>query len=435
MSNKTINLQHIARVEGYGSLTVDMNKGILKGAKFQVLEGARFFEGILLGKKYYDVSIIVSRICAICSVSHSVVSTRAIENALGIITLQQTHELRELLVLSEFIQSHILHEYFLALPDYLRQPSAIALAQSHPELVKKGFHGKRIANEMQRKIGGRAVHPIRNVVGGFTMFPTENELQYFKNELPKIIEDTLSTIKILRNIPNQPSISPKGDYIAIFNPNHYAYYQADLLTYKGSKLTIEKAKYKELLIEEVRSYSHTKFSTLNDESFMVGALARLNINYKFLTDKGKEALEVSGLELPDINPYHINMAQLIEIVDCCQRSVNLIENFLINGFQREDLSQLNPKTGNGIALTEAPRGLLIHEYSFDNDLNCTYCNIITPTTFNQYKIETDCEDLIHRYHKEPKESMELKLNMLVRAYDPCISCSAHALSLKINYEE
>jgi coenzyme F420-reducing hydrogenase alpha subunit len=430
MSNKTINLQHIARVEGYGSLTVDIKEGKLKEANFQVLEGARFFEGILRGKRYFDVPIIVSRICAICSVSHSVVSTRCVENALGITPSQQTHDLRELLVLSEFIQSHILHEYFLALPDYLRQPSAIALANSQPELIKRGFFGKRFANEMQRKVGGRAVHPIRNVVGGFTMFPTENDLQYFKEGLPRIIAETFQTIKLLKEIPDQPTASPKGDQIAIFDPNKYAYYQAELLINKNSKTIIAKEKYKEFLNEEIKPYSHAKFSTFNDQTFMVGALARLNINYKFLTGKGKEAFEFSGLELPDNDPYHINMAQLIEIVDCAQRALYLIDKFLLNDFQKEDLSRFNPKSGNGIALTEAPRGLLVHEYSFDSDLNCIYCNIITPTVFNQYKMETDCEDLIPRIHKESKEAIERKLNMLVRAYDPCISCSAHSLKVK-----
>lgn len=432
-TSQTIDLKHIARVEGYGRLVVNIEEGKVKDAQFRVLEGARFFEGFLKEKNYKDVPLIVSRICAICSVSHSVVATRAVENAVGIRPSEQTHLLRKLLVFSETIQSHVLHEYFLAIPDYLGQPSAIAMASSHPDLVKRAFAHKSLANEMQRKIGGRAVHPIRNVVGGFTMYPDMKDLQEFREKLPVLIDETLDTIKIFRDLPDQPKlVEPRGDWVAIRDPEEYAYYQAEQLAFSGG--TFPKAEYKEKLVEEVRPYSHTKFSTLNGESFMVGALARLNINHALLTEKGKEALELSGLQLPDKDTYHINMAQLVETVDAAQRSIDLIDHFLASGFEREDLKRFEPHPGNGIAITEAPRGLLIHEYSFGDDLKCNYANVITPTAYNQYRMETDCEDLIPRIASEPKENIELKLNMLIRAYDPCISCSAHAAKLKVEFE-
>lgn len=433
---KTIDLKHIARVEGYGRLVVDIADKKLSKAEFRVLEGARFFEGITLGKHFDEVPVIISRICAICSASHSVVSTRAVEKALGIEPSKQTHELRKLLIYSETIQSHVLHEYFLAIPDYLRKPSAIAMASSHPDLVMRAFHGKGLGNEMQRKIGGRAVHPIRNIVGGFSMFPTEEELLALKKELPKLIDDTLDTIKILASIPDQPTIGMKKDYVAICDTNEYGYYDSGTLARGfGDPFPVED--YQRRLVEEIRPYSHTKFYTVDgqpQQSFMVGALARLNLNCSLLTEKAKEGLELSGLSTPDYDTYHINMAQLIETVDCAERALKSIDHFLATGFEVENLDDLDMHAGTGVAATEAPRGLLIHKYTFDEALRCTYTDVITPTAFNQYKMETDCEDLVPRIADQPKEEIELKLNMLIRAYDPCISCSAHNMRLNIDFK-
>jgi coenzyme F420-reducing hydrogenase alpha subunit len=429
---KSITLNHIARVEGYGSLDVNIQEGKLEKAQFKVLEGARFFEGFIKGTYYKDVPQVISRICAICSVSHNLNASRAVENALGIVPSEQTQMLRKLLIYSEFIQSHVLHEYFLALPDYVRQPSAIALAATHPDLVNQAFRHKSLANEMQRTIGGRAVHPIRNRIGEFTKFPTKSELTDFKIKLEPVINETMAAIKLLRDIPNQPSVQAEGDWVALYDKDEYPYCESDYIDY-GRGDPFHKSIYKSKLIEEVRPYSHTKFASINGQSFMVGALARLNINSNTLTEKGKEALELSDLKLPDRDPYHINMGQLIETVDLAQRSIDIIDYFLEKGFTKEkpDLSGIKP--GHGIACTEAPRGLLIHDYTFDDDFKVSEANIITPTAFNQHKMETDCKDLIPIIKDEPQEEIELKLNMLVRAYDPCISCSAHATKLDIKF--
>ena len=429
---KTITLNHIARVEGYGSLHVNVHEGKLEKVQFKVLEGARFFEGFIKGTYYKDVPQVTSRICAICSVSHNIASARAVENALGIIPSDQTQMIRKLLIYSEFIQSHVLHEYFLAIPDYARQPSAIALASTHPDVVNQAFRHKSLANEMQRTIGGRAVHPIRNRVGEFTKFPTKTELMSFKERLQPVINETMETIKFLRDIPNQPSVQPEGDWVALFDKEEYPYCESDYIDH-GKGDPFHKTIYKTKLIEEVRPYSHTKFATINGQSFMVGALARLNINSNTLTDKGKEALELSDLKLPDRDPYHINMAQLIETVDVVQRSLDIIDHFLDRGFINEKADFTNIKPGHGIACAEAPRGLLIHDYKFDENFKITEANIITPTAFNQNKMETDCKDLVPLIINEPQAEIELKLNMLVRSYDPCISCSAHAPRLDIKF--
>jgi len=432
MTTMKIDLKHIARVEGYGRLIVDIENKQMKNAEFRVLEGARFFEGLVLGKKFTDIPTIISRICAICSASHRVVANRAVEKALSIEPSQQTHDLRNLLLYGETIQSHTLHEYFLAIPDYLRKPSAIAMASSHPDLVKRAFFSKGLGNEIQRKVGGRAVHPIRSVVGGWTMFPEESEMVALRDGLVKLIDETNDTIKILKSLPDQPICPDKKDYVATYREGEYNYYNADLIAH-GHGEPFPADDYQKHLLEEVRSYSHTKFSTINGNSFMVGALARLNINHKWLTETGKGALELSGLDLPDYDTYHINMAQLIETVDLAQLSIDLLDRFIASGFEEENL-EYDPKPGNGISATEAPRGLLIHQYTFDEDLRCTYCDIITPTAFNQFKMETDCVDLIPRIADRPREDIELFLNMLIRAYDPCISCSAHALKIDVDYE-
>lgn len=429
---KRIDLKHIARVEGYGRLVVDIEGKKLKNAEFRVLEGARFFEGVTLGKKYHEVPILVSRICAICSASHSVVSTYAVENALSIKPSEQTHQLRKLLVYGEMLESHLLHFYYLALPDYVGVPSVIPLATTHPGVVKRAFYGHGMGNEIQRKIGGRAVHPIRNVVGGFAAFPTVEQMQKMRDGLPQVIDETLETIKLLESLPNQPNCVTKKDYVAIWDCNEYAYCYAKEIAH-GHGNPIPADDYQQHLIEEVRPYSHTKFSTINGDSFMVGALPRLNLSHHLLTDPGKEALELSGLQLPDYDTYHNNMAQLVESVDCAQRSIDILDDFIANGFEKETFDY-DPKPGTGTAVTEAPRGLLVHKYTFDEDLRCTYTDVVTPTAYNQYKMETDCEDLVPLIADKPQKDIELYLNMLIRAYDPCISCSAHSMKVDVKFE-
>ncbi|MHA1973855.1 MAG: Ni/Fe hydrogenase subunit alpha [Candidatus Hodarchaeales archaeon] len=427
-----IDLKHIARVEGYGRLIVDIEEKKLKEAKFMVLEGARFFEGVVLGKKYHEIPTIISRICAICSASHSVVSTYGIENALSIKPSEQTHLLRKLLVYGEMLESHLLHVYYLALPDYVRQPSVIPLTSSHPNVVKRAFFGHGVGNEMQRTIGGRAVHPIRNVVGGFTMFPSVEEMELLQEKLKKVMADTMLTIELLKGLPDQPTLEAKNDYVAIWDCNEYAYCYAKEIAH-GHGDPFPAKDYQKHLIEEVRPYSHTKFSTIDGESFMVGALPRLNLNHHLLTEPGKEALELSDLQLPDYDTYHNNIAQLIESVDCSQRAIDILDKFITSGFEAENF-EFDPKPGNGTAVTEAPRGLLVHQYTFDDDFRCTYCDVVTPTAYNQYKMETDCKDLIPRIADRSKEDIELFLNMLIRAYDPCISCSAHSMKVDVEFK-
>ncbi|MCK4847992.1 MAG: nickel-dependent hydrogenase large subunit [Candidatus Heimdallarchaeota archaeon] len=432
MTTTKIDLKHIARVEGYGRLVVDIENKRVKESKFMVLEGARFFEGIVTGKKYHEVPIIISRICAICSASHSVVSTYAIENALSIPQSEQTHLLRKLLVFGETLESHLLHLYYLALPDYVRQPSVLPLAASHPHVVKRAFFGHGVGNQIQRQVGGRAVHPIRNVIGGFTMFPSVEHMRDMRSKLPRVIADCMETIKLLKSLPDQPTINSERDYVAIWDPNEYAYSFAKQIKHgRGGPFPAED--YQKHLIEEIRPYSHTKFSSINGDSFMVGALPRLNLNHLLLTEKGKDALEISGLQLPDYDTYHNNMAQLIESVDVAQRSIEILDNFLANGFEEQNFD-FNPKPGNGTAVTEAPRGLLVHQYTFDDEFRCNYCDVVTPTAYNQHKMETDCNDLIPRIADRPREDIELFLNMLIRAYDPCISCSAHSMKVDVIFK-
>ena len=168
MNNKReISLRYISRVEGQGSVLINVRDNTVESVLLNIFEPPRFFERFLIGRKFDEVHYITSRICGICPIAHVVTALRAVENAVGIEVDEQTKTLRKLLAMSGIIQSHVLHVFFLAAPDYLGYPEAIAMANDYPEVVKKAFKLKKLANEISAIIGGRAVHPVSASVGGF----------------------------------------------------------------------------------------------------------------------------------------------------------------------------------------------------------------------------------------------------------------------------
>ncbi len=168
----TIVIEHLARVEGHGGITVELEGDTVTNVRFDVFEGARLLEPLVRGKRYDEVAPILSRICSICSAAHTLTSLKATENAFGIRVSPQTELLRELMFRGESIESHALHLFLLAVPDYLNYPSAIAMAADKPAAVLLGLRLKKLGNLIQETIGGRAVHPVNAVLGGFGKAPS-----------------------------------------------------------------------------------------------------------------------------------------------------------------------------------------------------------------------------------------------------------------------
>jgi sulfhydrogenase subunit alpha len=424
---KTVVIEHLARVEGHGGITVELQGDTVSDVRFDVFEGARLLESLVRGKRYDEVAPILSRICSICSVAHSLTSLKATENAFGIRISPQTEQLRELLYKGENIQSHALHLFFLALPDYLNRPSATALAADKPDAVLLGLRLKKLGNLIQETIGGRAIHPVNAVPGGFATVPTLDQLIELRNALTEGMQDCVAVIDVMTSLPPADFCHDHTVYAALLSPNADSYYAGDevMVASSGDRSIMRAAEYKKLTNEESVLHSHAKHSTFRGRPFMVGALARLTVNPHRLTGNLAAAMERLKLQLPAGNPMDNNKAQSLELVSDVERASEIVEHLLQRGVQDERPAEVHVRAGTGTAITEAPRGLLIHCYTYDADGRIMAADVITPTALNAASMEQHFRSVAEQSAGCEDADIEKRLEMVARAYDPCISCSVH----------
>ena len=420
-------IEHLARVEGHGGITVELEGDTVTNVHFDVFEGARLLESLVRGKRYDEVAPILSRICSICSVAHSLTSLKATENAFGIRVSPQTDLLRELMFRGESIESHALHLFLLALPDYLNYPSAIAVAADKPAPVLLGLRLKKLGNQIQETIGGRAIHPVNAVVGGFGKAPPMEELIALRSGLMQAVTDGDSVIDLIASLPATDFCHSHTLYAALRSPNLDTYYAGDevMVVSNGNRAIVNAAEYRSLTNEKSVPHSNAKHSTFRGSPFMVGSLARLTVNPRRLTGKLAVAMKRLKLQLPADNPMDNNKAQALELINDVERALEIIEQLLRDGIKDERAIPVQPRAGTGSAITEAPRGLLIHSYTYDDEGRVTAADVITPTALNAASMELHFRRAVEQRVDREEAVITKRLQMIARAYDPCISCSVH----------
>lgn len=422
-----INVHHVTRVEGHGNIVVNTQNGALEKCEFEVVESPRFFEAMLRGRRWDEAQHITCRICGICSIGHTTASLNATEAAFGIQPSEQTVLLRRLLFHGEMIQSHILHVYFLVAPDLLGVGSVVPLAETHTEVVLRALRMKKLANEICRVLVGRHVHPCGAVVNGFTKLPTEKELLDLRQQLVDTIPDLEATAELISTL-ELPDFERETEYLSLKHSQEYAFARGEVIASTDGDTT-DIQNYKEKVEEYIVPHSTSKHAKANRESYMVGALARVNNNYDQLTSMAKSVAEMLGLKVPCYNPFMNNIAQVVEAVHCVEDGVQVIDQILASGLKEEDRS-VQVKAGTGVGAADVPRGTLYHEYTYDENGIMMDSNCIIPTGQNYANIELDMRALVPQIIDRPKEEISHLLEMLVRAYDPCISCSVHLLNVK-----
>lgn len=427
-SNLNIDLHYITRVEGHGNIVVDAKNGKIEKIQWQVPEAPRFFEAMVIGQKWDVVHHITSRICGICSIGHTLASVKATEAAMGIKISEQTLNLRRLAIHAENLQSHVLHIGYLALPDLLGVGSVIPLASSHPEEVKTVVRLHRLANEMSDLVCGRTTHPQRIIPGGFAKLPTVEQLTDLKKRLLTAEPDIMAVAKLVKALaPKLPSFTRETEYVGLTCDTEYAFYDGDLASTDGGREPVKN--YLSWTNEYLVPHSTAKYTKRKRASLMVGALARFNLNHKRLTKKARAIAKDLGLVAPCYNPFMNTVAQLVEVAHGFEDAISIIDGLLKKGI-KEELPSVKPVAGQGAASVEVPRGILIHDYTYDSKGICTKANCIIPTNQNHANIQLDMEALVPKILDKPQKEVELALEMLVRAYDPCISCSTHYLKVE-----
>jgi sulfhydrogenase subunit alpha len=428
--SRTITVEHLCRVEGHGGVTVELEDGAVKSVRMNIYEGLRFFESFLKRVPWDQIPEVACRICAICSGVHNVVASQAIEDAFGVTVTRQVDLLRRLFVHGGNIESHALHVFMLALPDLVlpRYNSVIDLAEDHPDAARIALDIKKCGNEIQDMISGREIHPCNTKLGGFGLIPTPDNFKYLRDRLEATLENTRALVPFVGGLELPAYLTAPGTFIGL-KPSGNAYgYMGDHIAVSDGTLT-DVHEYKSVTNEYVVPYSHAKFSAYKGEPYTVGALARVNLFGDLLHHGAKTVAKRLGFTRPSYNIFHNTTAQFIELVDSIEDSIAIIGAILDGYDSHEPTPEIKPHAGWGAAGIEAPRGTLYHAYGFDAQGRCTDVDVVTPTCQNMAAMERDIRAMVEANPDFSDDEIHFHAEIIVRAYDPCISCSVHLLNL------
>jgi len=420
-------IKEITKVEGHANLEVELKDGQVEKCELQIYEGQRFFEQMLVGRHYSQIPLIVSRICGFCNISHLGTSIEAVEKAFKVRPSEQSLLLRELATNAEFIKSHALHLMLLVLPDYLGRETALDFDKKEHEYIHWALDLKKVASDILKLIGGR-VYPTVNIrPGGFTLLPKQSKLDELLPELKNARKIAFDTIRLFDSFKEQFPFERKTEYVGLVG-SKYCLLCGQVHCSDGT--IVEEEDYLNHVKEFVVPYSSAKQASFNGKEYQVGAQARINLNQNELCPDAKKIMKELKLKFPINRIYYNNIAQAIEILQCIDASIEIIE---LLDLRKEALQEIKPREAEAIGVTEAPRGILYHHYRFDSKGFIKKADIVVPTLQNNHNTELDLKEFIPTLLDLPQEKANLEIEKLVRAYDPCISCATHFL--KVNWKK
>ena len=424
---RAIGTDFLARVEGEGAMHVTLRDGAVEDVRLRIYEPPRFFEAFLRGRRFTEVPDITARICGICPVAYQMSSCAAMEDVCAVEPSEGVRALRRLLYCGEWIESHSLHVFMLHAPDFLGYASAFEMARDHREVVERALQLKKAGNELMRVIGGREIHPINVRVGGFYKAPSRRELRALVDELETAREFAREAVAWTADLPC-PDFEEDYELVALTEPDRYAIESGRLASSGG--LDIGPAEYEEHFEESHVEHSTALHSHLRDGggAYLVGPLARYGLNRERLSPVAREAADAAGLGPVCRNPFRSIVVRCVEILYSLDEALRLIDVYEPPDPPGADVE---PRPGTGHGWTEAPRGMLRHRYSIDEQGTILDAKIVPPTSQNQARIEQSLHGYVSRHAELPDDELELRCEQAVRAYDPCISCATHFLKLEV----
>jgi len=429
MTERTIAVDYLARVEGEGALKVRIHDNKVEDVELKIFEPPRFFEAFLRGRSYLEAPDITARICGICPVAYQMSSTHAMERALGMTVDGPIRDLRRLLYCGEWIESHPLHIYLLHAPDFLGYEDAIRMAADYPDAVKNGLALKKVGNALMTLLGGREIHPINVRVGGFYRAPTVGELKEFRPQLETALKLAEETVRFAAGL-DFPAVEEDYEFVALRPEHEYPFNEGDLVSSKG--IRVPQDHWEEVFEEVHMPHSHALQSVRKGSggSYHVGPLARYALNRDHLTGRADELARSVGLENVVRNPYKSIIVRAVETDYAVEEAMRIIDRY-----HRPERSFVEPppipKAVTGAAVTEAPRGILYHRYRVGPGGLIEDAKIVAPTSQNQKRIEDDVRHLVERSLALDETALTDACERAIRNYDPCISCATHFLKLEI----
>jgi sulfhydrogenase subunit alpha len=421
-----IHVPVMVRLEGEGALTFKANNGQVEKLHLTIYEPPRLFEEFLIGRSFQDVPTMTARICGICPIAYQMTSILALEQLFGVDPGDWVRDMRRLLYWGEWLQSHALHIHLLAAPDFFGFDNAIAMAEDHPEVVTRGMRLQALGNEMLRFLGGRSVHPIGMKVGGFHRAPTMEQANALLKKCEAALEDAKAVVAWCAQL-DLPEDIVEFQSVAIHNDSEFGIMAGRLVSDQGLDITYEE--HDEHFVEEQVEHSTAFYSRLDGQSYFLGPLARVNLNFTQLPAEVQEWATQSGLSFPSKNMFDNVAARAVECHAALVESIELLRRYQI---PTHSFVEVQPKAGVGVFCTEAPRGMIYHRYEVDDNGKIVNATIIPPTSQNQLRIEEHLKASVEGYGLDHSDDdLRLYCERIIRNYDPCISCSVHFLKLDI----
>ena len=452
MVTQKITIEPVTRIEGHAKVTVHMkDDGSVEHAYFHVNE-FRGFEKFCEGRFVSEMQQITPRICGICPVSHHLAAAKAADIVLGCPPPRPANLLRELMHMGQIIQSHGMHFFELAGPDLLLGFDAdpairnvVGLIEADPDLTVKAVRLRKFGQSIISELGERSIHPTFAIPGGVNRTLTPAGRERILAELDNQIQTSLLGIKIVkdwaeanREVVERFAVFPTG-YFGLTTPeNGLELYDGNLRLKgrDGKELEVFSAQnYLDYIAEHVEPWSYLKFPYYKklgypEGVYRVGPLGRINLCEHIDTPLANEELQVfkainGGLPVENTMYYHY--ARMIECLFAAERVRILLDDPDI--LSSDILNTRQEVTGHGVGILEAPRGTLIHDYTTDENGRLQKVNLIVSTGHNNYAMSKAVDMVAKEYVHGPdvKEGMLNRVEHAIRAHDPCLSCSTHAV--------
>lgn len=415
-----VSIKHVSKIEGHATFWGALKKGRITEAKIQTLEGSRLIEGVLIGRNYMDAPLVTSRICGVCPVVHNLTSIKGLEAAMRVKVAPTTVLLRKLMMYGQYIQSHSLHAYFMTIPDFYGKDSALDLLKEAPKQSAMALKIREFGNRMVGVIGGRTVHPINSQVGGFLKSPDKYEMKKLMDDSQEILQEA---VELAHFVSHRKFVDfhRLTEYVALHDKNEYAIYDGQVHSTKGLRLSPDEF-HKE--VEEIQaSWDLIKRTKIRGRIYWAGALARINNNWKQLNPIAKQAFRHLSFKMPIDNSFYNVFAQAVEIIHCVEETQKLLQQYLPL-HNVKPMTRYKVRAGKGTGCIEAPRGLLFHHYEVDKYGMLKNVNIVTPTAQFMNNLEADLASFIGTAKSFGAKEYR-KVGMMIRAYDPCMTCATH----------
>ena len=424
---RSFHVEELTRVEGEGSLDVVVEGDEIVELAFKIFEAPRFYEALLRGRSHLEAPDITARICGICPVAYQTSAANAMEQILGIDIGEPLRDLRRLLYMAEWIESHSLHVYLLHAPDFLGYPSAVAMANDFPGEVERALRLKKTGNGLMTLIGGREIHPINPRVGGFWKANRRRDFDPITEELQWALQAALDTVSFVAGFPF-PDLEQDYEFVALSDPNEYAVIGGRIRSSEG--IDIDVSDWNDVFIEEHVERSNALHARVRGRgAYLTGPLARYNLNFEQLHPAARTAALQAGLGAAVFNPFKSIVVRSVEITHAVATALDILDRYVDPPVSYLEAA---PIAGEGHGASEAPRGLLYHRYVIDGQGLITDAQIVPPTSQNQLRIEEDMRHLLAGILDQPDSQIRHLLEQSIRNYDPCISCATHFLDLHID---